>query len=102
MGLRHPRFYICCNSVRQLALLISRGTTFHIFVVRYLNEPFSGPFRIDRNRSGGGVLIYVSDDISSKLLTKHFFPNDIKVLVVELNFRKYKWHLLGTYYPPPQ
>ena len=36
-------------------------------------DGFSGPFRIDRNRFGGGVMIYVRDNIPSKLLTKHFF-----------------------------
>ena len=36
------------------------------------------PFRIDRKRSGGGVIIYVRDDTLSRLLTKHFFPDDIE------------------------
>ena len=55
---------------------------------QFLVDGFSEPCRIDRNRSGVGVMIYVWDDSSSKLLTKHFFPNDIKGLFVELNFRK--------------
>ena len=58
---------------------------------------FSEPFRIDRNRSGGGEIIYARDDIPSKLLPKH-----IEGLFVELNFRKYKWLLLGIYHPPSQ
>ena len=57
----------------------------------------SDPFRIDRSRSGGGVIIYARDDIPSKLLAKH-----IEGLFVELSFRKYKWLLLGTYHPPSQ
>ena len=65
-------------------------------------DEFSEPFRIDRNRSGGVVMMYVRNDIPSKLLTKHFFPNDIKGLFVELNFRKSEWLLLGTYHPPSQ
>ena len=69
---------------------------------RFLVDRFSESFRIDRNRSGGGVIIYVRDCIPSKLLTKHFFPNNIKGLFVELNFRKCKWLLLGTYHPPSQ
>ena len=63
---------------------------------------FSEPFRIGRNRSGGGVMIYVWDDIPSKLLTKHFFPNDIETPFVELNFGKCKWLLLVAYHPPSQ
>ena len=57
---------------------------------KFLVDGFSEPFRIDRNRSGGEVMIYVWDDIPSKLLTKHFFPNDIEGLLGELNFRKCK------------
>ena len=49
-------------------------------------DEFSEPFRIDRNRSGGGVIIYVRYDIPSKLLIKHFLPNDVEGLFVELKF----------------
>ena len=34
---------------------------------------------------GGGVLIYVREDIPSKLLNKHVFPNDIEGLFIEIN-----------------
>ena len=65
-------------------------------------DRFSVPFRIDRNSSGDEVMFCVRDNIPSKLQTKHFFPNDIEGLFVELNFRKCKWLLLGTYHPPSQ
>ena len=55
------------------------------------------PYRLDRNRNGGGVIIYVRDDIPSKVLIKHFFPNNIEGIFVETNFRKSKWLLYGTY-----
>ena len=38
-----------------------------------LADDFSEPFRIDSNRSRGGVMIYVQDDIPSKLQTKLSF-----------------------------
>ena len=60
-------------------------------------DGFSEPFRIERNRSGGGVMIYVRDVIPSKLQTKHSFSDHIEGLSVELNFRKCKWLLPGTY-----
>ena len=60
------------------------------------------PFWLDRNRNGGGVMIYIRDDFPSRLLSKHVFPNDIEGLYIELNFRKRKWLLLGTYHPPSQ
>ena len=65
-------------------------------------DGYSMPYRLDRNRNGGGVIIYVRKDIPSKILRKHFFPNDIEGIFVELNFRKSKWLLCGTYHPPSQ
>ena len=65
-------------------------------------EGFSPPFRLDRNRNGGGVMIYVRENIPCKLLNKHVFSDDIEGLFVELNFRKCKWLLFGTYHPPTQ
>ena len=39
---------------------------------------------------------------SSKLLSKHNFPDDIEGIFVEINLRKIKWLLFGTYHPPSQ
>ena len=65
-------------------------------------EGHSMPYRLDRNRNGGGVIIYVREDIPSKILKKHLFPNDIEGIFVEINFRKSKWLLCGIYHPPSQ
>ena len=65
-------------------------------------DGFSKPYRLDRNRNGGGVIIYVREDIPSKILTKHVLPTDIEALFIELNFRKCKWLLSGIYHPPSQ
>ena len=58
-------------------------------------DGFSTPFRLDRNRFGGGALIYVREDIPCKPLTKHFLPDDIEGIFVEINLRKTKWLLFG-------
>ena len=44
-------------------------------------------------------MIFVKEDIPSKLLTKHNFPSDAEGLFVELNF---KMASNGTYHPPAQ
>ena len=41
-------------------------------------DDFSLPYRLDRNRNSGGVMIFVKQDIPSKLLTKHNFPSDVE------------------------
>ena len=65
-------------------------------------DGFSLPYRLDRNHNGGGAMIFVKEDIPRKLLTKYNFPSDVEGLFVELNFRKSKWLLFGTYHPPAQ
>ena len=67
-----------------------------------LIESYSEPYHFDRNRNGSGVLIYVREDIASKILTEHKkLPPDIEGIFVELNLRKYKW-FFGSYHPPSQ
>jgi len=96
----------------DLKMLISGN--FDIFIItetkldntfpssQFFIEGFSPPYRLDRNRNGGGIMIFVREDIPSKLLTKHVFPDDIEGLFLEINFRKTKWLLYGTYHPPSQ
>ena len=47
-------------------------------------------------------MIFIRKAISSRILEKHIFRNDVEVTFVELNFRKYKWLLCRTYHPPSQ
>ena len=58
---------------------------------------YSEPYRIDRNRDGGGVLIYVRDDIPSKLLSKHNFTKNVEGLFLEVNLRKSKLLFFAGY-----
>ena len=67
---------------------------------RFYVEGFTIPHRFDRNRAGGGVIIYVREDISSRYLEKHKLPQDIEDMFIELNFTKVKWLIFGTYHPP--
>ena len=79
---------------------------------QFLIDGFSVPYRQDRNRHGGGILIYVREDIPSKILTKHSFPDiifnsedplgPIEGMFIEINLRKIKWLLFGTYHRPRQ
>ena len=59
-------------------------------------------FCYHRNRKGGRIMIYIREDIPSKLLTKHVLPSYIECIFLELNFRKCKWLLAATYHPLSQ
>ena len=65
-------------------------------------DDFSLAYRLDRNLIGVSVFISVKENIPSKLLTKLNFPSGVEGLFAELNFRKSKWLLLGTYHPNAQ
>ena len=55
---------------------------------QFLIEGYSEPYRFDKNRNGGGVLIYVREDIPSKPVMDHKLPHDTEGIFVELNLRK--------------
>ena len=61
-------------------------------------DGYATPFRYDRNtNTGGGILIYVKEDIACwELKTK---PDDknLEGIFLEINLRKSKWLLFGGY-----
>ena len=63
-------------------------------------DGYSKPYRLDRNRNGGGITIF--EDIKNRMLTKRNFSDNIGDLFIKLNFRKRKWLLGGMYNPPSQ
>ena len=65
-------------------------------------DGFSKPYRFDRHKHVGGVMVYIRDTIPSKILEKHSCPNNTECLFIEVIFRKCKWLLCGTYHPPSQ
>ena len=53
---------------------------------------------MDRNEQGGGVMIYVREDIPSERLTRHNLHENVEAIFVEINLRKNKILLVGTYH----
>ena len=54
-------------------------------------------YRLNRNEYGGGILVYVREDISSKLIPMQRSP--IECFFIELNLRCKKWLLSCSYNP---
>ena len=50
--------------------------------------------------TGGGILVYVRDDIPSEEINNFDIGVGTEGIFVELNFRKSKWLLLAAYKPP--
>ena len=49
---------------------------------------------------GGGLMLFVNENIPSKKLTAHILPNDVEILCTEINLKKQKWVIIGIYNPP--
>ena len=62
---------------------------------QFLIKGFSDPFRIGRNVHGGGILLYVREDIPTKILSKESIPSEW--FFAELNLCKRKWLISYSY-----
>ena len=60
---------------------------------------YSKPYRLDRSSNGRGILLYVRDDIPSRLLTDYKMKDNVELFFVEVNIRKKKWLLSCSYNP---
>ena len=62
-------------------------------------EGFSLPFRIDRNSSGDGIMLFVRKEVPSKLLIQNKSNNSVENIFTEINLRSKKWLLSHSYNP---
>ena len=64
-------------------------------IANFLIDGFSQPYRIDRNSSGGGIMLYVREDIPSNLLKVESLT--IEGFYVELKLRSENWLINCSY-----
>ena len=57
-------------------------------------ERCTPPYRLDRNCHGGGILVYVREDMPSKLTEMN---SSVESISIELNLRKKKWFVNCSY-----
>ena len=62
-------------------------------------DGFSPPYRKNRNKRGGGLILYVRNDIPSKELRTIPIPIDKDCIFIEINLFKKKWLVCGFYNP---
>lgn len=53
---------------------------------QFVLEGFNQPYRLDRDSNGGGILVFIRNDIPSKLITNIDTP--IECIFIEINLRK--------------
>ena len=66
---------------------------------QFIIQGFAPPFRADSNKNGGGVIIYVREDIPSREMTVHPTAINFEGIFFEINLKKSKWLLFGGYNP---
>ena len=77
-------------------LLVSETKIDDSFPIRkFLIDGFSTPYRLDWNSNGGGLMLFVREDIPSDLVEAEAKP--IESFYIELNLRNDKW-LLNCFY----
>ena len=65
---------------------------FHIFDFKV--------FRLDRNRFGGGLILYINENIPCRPLNDlPTFPN-LELIAIEIHQNKRRWLFIGIYKPP--
>ena len=62
-----------------------------------LIEGFHMPFRFDHNKNGGGILLYVWEDIPTKILSHDF--SSAEIIFREIMLHKKKWLINCSYNP---
>ena len=87
------KFKLLSEQVRDNidVLMISETKIDESFAVsQFLTDGFSTPFRLDRNDNGGGILVYVREDIPAKSIKVPYISKETECLAIELNLRKMK------------
>lgn len=96
------KFEFLSNRIKEKldVLMISETKLDNTFPIsEFLIEGFSTPYRLDRNKNGGGIMLYVREDIPSKLLVKQYSDKETENFFVELNLRSKKWLVSCSYNP---
>ena len=65
--------------------------------IQFCFPRFSKPFRLEKTCNGGGILLFIREDIPSKLIKTKFLPKNFEGFFVEINLRRKKWLLCCSY-----
>ena len=105
--------YININFIRNKFELLAEAVTGNVDILmvtetkidesfptsQFIIPGFTSPYRFDRTKGGGGILVYIREDIPSKLLNISYIASDIECLGIEVNLRKVRWLVICSYNP---
>ena len=100
-SLRNKFVFLSSQITKYVDILLLSGTKLDdsFPTGQFSLNGYSKPYRVDRSSNGGGILLYVRDDIPSRLLTGYKIKDNLELFFVEVNIRKKKWLLSCSYNP---
>ena len=90
---------IVINGNLDILVLTETKLDYTFLKTQFIIEGYMPPFRFDRPTNGGGVIIYVRDDIPCRKLKPNLILEHFEGIFLEINLRKTKWLLFGGYNP---
>ena len=97
------------NKFEQLKLIVNKNIDILVITETKIDnsypssqfeiDGFNIPFRLNRDEHGGGILIYVKENIPCKLLKNHGLISNFEGIFFEINLGKNKWLIFGGYNP---
>ena len=65
----------------------------------FLISGFKKPYRLDKTGNSGGLLVYVSSHIPSRIITDFIFPVGFQAIAFEIILKDRKWLIVSLYNP---
>ena len=97
------------NKFQQLKTIIHQNIDILILTEIFFDNSFpssqftidgyGAPYRLDRNAEGGGLFIFVKEDIPCKNLCSHTEKDNYEGIFFEINLKATKWLIFGGYNP---
>ena len=66
---------------------------------QFIIPGFTSPYHFDRTKDGGWILVYIREDIPSKLLYISYIVSEFECLGNKVDLRKVKWLVICSYNP---
>ena len=85
-----------------VVFLVSESKLDHTFPSNQFRINGYKIFRLDRNRFGGGLILYINENILCKPLQEHMHLPKFEVIAIGFYQNNQKWLLLGLYKPSNQ
>ena len=68
-------------------------------IAQFQIDGYTTPYRLDRDENGGGILLYLRDDIPSKTIENLDFGSQTEAIFAKIKIGKVKWLISCSYNP---